>query len=139
MKRFAIMTRRSFLSLFFFLGTIAVIRSEDVFVQADGSHNHHLLASKLANFFHNKESARIVGLEYLRVVPIEADARQLTKLICSHWQERYGETAHADIAQIKQLLLRQQRDDFEKDRIVRVHGWILSETEARLCALAALI
>jgi hypothetical protein len=139
MKRFATVTRRSFLRMWFFLGAFAVIRGEDVFVQTEGSHNHHLLASKLANFFHNKESARIVGLEYLRVVPMEADVRQLTKLICSHWQDRYDETAYADIAQIKQILLRQQRDDFEKDRIVKVHGWILSETEARLCALAALV
>jgi hypothetical protein len=139
MKRFAVVTRRSFLRMVILLGAMALIRREDMFVTTDGAHNDHLLTLKLASFFRNKESARIVGLEYLRVAPTEADAWQLTKSICACWQEPYDEIAHADIAKIKQRLRHQQRDDFEKGRTLEVDGWILSETEVRLCALAALV
>jgi hypothetical protein len=136
---FVIVTRRRFLHMLFFLGATVPLRRPDIFVTTDGSYSIDPPFSKFVNVFHDKESARRVGLEYLRVVPTEADAHELIKLICSRWQERYDEIAHADTAKIKKLLLRQQREDFEKGRIVNVHGWILSETEARLCALAALV
>ena len=34
---------------------------------------------------------------------------------------------------------RQQAADFEAGRCVRVAGWYLAETDARLCAIAALL
>jgi hypothetical protein len=139
MTKFAIVTRRNFLGTLFFLGAAVLLRRADALVTTDGSHAEHWLSSKLANFFHNKESARAIGLAYLRIVPAEANARQITRLICSSWEQRYDEMAHADAAKIKTILLRQQREDFEKGRIVNVQGWILSQTEARLCALAALV
>jgi hypothetical protein len=139
MTKFAIPTRRSFLRMLFFLGATAFLRRANVFGTTDISHAEDWVSSKLANFFHNKESARAIGLEYLRIVPAEANARQLTHLICSPWAQRYDETAHADAAKIKTILLRQQREDFEMGRIVELQGWILSQTEARLCALAALV
>jgi hypothetical protein len=139
MTKFAIPTRRSFLRMLFFLGATVFLRRADAFGTTATSHAEDWLSSKLANFFHNKESARAIGLAYLRTVPEEANARQLTHFICSSWEQRYDEMVHADAAKIKTILLRQQREDFEKGRIVDLQGWILSETEARLCALAALV
>jgi hypothetical protein len=139
MTKFAIVTRRNFLRMLFFVGATVLVRRADPFGTTTGSHAEDWLSSKLANFFHNKESARAIGLEYLRLAPVEANARQLTYSICSSWEERYDEMAHADAAKIKAILLRQQREDFENGRIVAVQGWILSQTEARLCALATLV
>lgn len=96
------------------------------------------LALSLAHFFPHDQSAKIVGLEYLRGAPHEASASVLVDLICSSDPERRGQLAQADARKRRELLRAQQRQDFEQGRIVRVQGWILSETEARLCALAAL-
>jgi hypothetical protein len=96
------------------------------------------LASKLNGFFHDKDSARVVGREYLRIKPVEADTLKLTELICAGRQDRYAELSHSGMVKLRRMLLHQQREDFDKGRIVNVQGWILSETEARLCALTAL-
>ena len=140
MTKFIIANRRSFLRISLFVGCMVFVRRADPFAEMHGSRDTvDLLSSKLASFFHNQKSARVVGLEYLRHVPAEANARQLTHLICSSWAQRYDEAAHADATKIKTILLRQQREDFEKGRIVDLQGWILSQTEARLCALAVLV
>lgn len=135
------MTRRSFLRNLFFLGAMLPIGRRDAFVTSirDTCNTADPLSSQLANFFRDKESARAVGLEYLRMAPTEADVRQLTKLICSCWQEQFDELARADMRKIKNVLVNQQREDFEKGRVINLQGWILSETEARLCALTALV
>jgi hypothetical protein len=137
MTNLASVSRRSFVRTLVLLGALVPIRQSKMFVTADDSRAGNLLSSKLADFFYDKNSARVIGLEYLRVAPREADASELTKLICLSWNDdqinRWGPE------KIKALLLHQQREDFEKDRIVKVQGWILSKTEARLCALTALV
>jgi hypothetical protein len=97
-----------------------------------------LLAMRLANFFAHKHSARIVGSEYLRCTPRETDIDLLVNLICAPWAGRYKELTSVDGGKLRELLTLQQRQDFEHGRIVNVQGWILSETEVRLCALAVL-
>jgi hypothetical protein len=139
MRPFAIVTRRHCLRIFLGLGAVLLLRRTDAFGGVTSSSTDHSFSRKLTNVFYDRKSAAVIGLEYLRRTPMEADVRQLTRLICSRWQGRYDKIAHADAARIKELLLRQQREDFEEGRIVNVRGWILSETEARLCALAALV
>ena len=98
-----------------------------------------ILAKKLGNFFKKGKSAKIVGREYLRVEPGEADKETLLNLICSfqpHWRT---DLIKADRATLLQMFRRQQAHDFESGAIIKVHGWILSRTEGRLCALSALI
>lgn len=139
MTRFPVLTRRSFLGTLFSLGAILLLQPLICFLLRDRSRRPDLLSLELASFFHHKESARTIGLEYLRMMPNEADAGRLTRLICSRWQSSYDGMTVLDPANMKRLILRQQRDDFEKGRILNVRGWILSETEVRLCALAALV
>jgi hypothetical protein len=133
----AVLTRRGFLRMACAIVAIVYIRLPDVFGASDQSHNR--LASKLVGFFRDKESARAVGREYLRIAPVEADTLKLTELICAGRPERYAELNNADMGKVRSILLHQQREDFNKGRIVNVQGWILSETEARLCALATLV
>ena len=81
----------------------------------------------------------MVGREYLRSVPEEEDARLLVDLICSGQAVGRADLVGADLKELREWLRHQQRQEFEHGRIVKVQGWILSETEARLCALAALV
>ena len=92
------------------------------------------LASRLVGLFRVPASAAAVGRAYLQLAPLEADARRLLRLICSS-----GPAWHtANAGRLRSLIARQQAEDFQQGRVVSVQGWTLSNTEARLCALAAL-
>jgi len=132
-------TRRGVLRILAILGAFGLTRPICALAKPCESIQLSPLASRLASYFSCKESAAQVGREYLRCVPGEVDVSRLIDLICSFQEERRAELADADKAKLRGLLLLQQRQDFEKGRIVHVRGWILSETEARLCALAGLI
>jgi hypothetical protein len=95
------------------------------------------LARRLGRFFADPLSASMVGSEYLRSRPDEADGPRLVDMICSGSAERRAELAGADDEALRRFVVSQQRRDFEDGRVVKVRGWILSETECRLCALAA--
>ena len=97
------------------------------------------LASSLAGLFSHKRSAEVVGREYLRRAPAEADVRRLVHLIFPFPEEQHAKLAKAGPERLRSLILSQQRRDFELNRIVKVQGWMLSQAEARLCALATLI
>ncbi len=132
-------SRRSFVRSFLLTVVFSLIRPAFALSKLAELGTSQPLAGKLARFFVQKKNAGMVGLEYLRHVPEEADVDLLIDLICSFEVECREEITKADIRRCRELLVRQVREDFEQDRTVNVRGWILSETEARLCALAALI
>lgn len=72
-----------------------------------------------------RAAARRVGRAYLRRHPAEADVALLRAALA------------ADLGDPERLRAR-VRGDFEREAVVRVQGWVLSRTEARLCALEAL-
>ena len=131
-------TRRSVLHGLIWIGAIALARPVRTLCALGKEGPHDPLAVRLARVFTHAASAAVIGWEYLRVVPREADAALLVDLICSRWPSRRQEFDDLDATRCLELLLLRQRQDFERGRTVTVHGWILSETEARLCALAAL-
>ena len=96
------------------------------------------LPGRLSILFTAKESARKVGRRYLQRFPHEADVHRLTLLICRS-ERRRARLARVDAPTMRNILAKQQRQDFRNRRIVAIDGWMLSETEARLCAIAALI
>jgi hypothetical protein len=103
---------------------------------------HHFsgpLALNMVEFFAFKDSAAVVGREYLRSVPDEADASLLVDLICAHRAGGRTSLIGTDIVEMREWLRKQQQQDFEQGHVVKVKGWILSVTEARLSALAALV
>jgi hypothetical protein len=137
MIEFSNVHRRNFLRIVLSVGTlVSTGQLKHHLVTTASPSTDDLLTLKLTDFYSDKESARIVGLEYLRTVPTERDAGELAKLICSPLD--HDQILRASTVEIKALLRHQQREDFENERIVKVNGWILSQTEARLCALAAL-
>jgi hypothetical protein len=96
------------------------------------------LASLLGQFFSNRESARVVGQRYLDLTPKEANLERLMALIFRS-EKNIARLAHADPEQLRAMLSDQQRADFAHGRTIMIDGWILSETEVRLCALAAML
>jgi hypothetical protein len=132
-------TRRGFLGALVYLGLFRFMQLGWSLDKPRNTDTTDAVAAKLANFYIDKESAKIVGLEYLRSVPSEAKVGLLTDLICSFEGEQRAAFNQANKEKLRQMLLLRQRQDFEHGRVANVRGWILSKTECRLCALVALI
>lgn len=128
------LTRRGFLGLLASLAGMLVAQRLGPLESWGRALGRESLASRLIGLFHAPASAAAVGRAYLRLAPLEANKQRLLRLICSSgpaWQT-------ADPGRLRDLIARQQAEDFRQGRVVSVQGWTLSKTEARLCALAAL-
>ena len=95
-------------------------------------------AERLLSALGRPESAAVVGRRYLAGHPGEADRRRLAESLDLDLRRQDCDPAQADPARLRAGITRQVRADFAHGRVVRVDGWVLSVTEARLCALAAL-
>jgi hypothetical protein len=78
----------------------------------------------------HRESAARLGRAYLAATPGEADPSRLATLILGAPAVPEGREAARVASRI--------RADFDAGRVVTVDGWIVSTTEARLCALCAI-
>ncbi len=76
----------------------------------------------------DQASAAIIGEAYLAQHNEERSADLLSRKIRESLGAKTGEID-------QQALLNQIRVDFERTDIINLHGWLLSRTEARLCAL----
>ena len=77
------------------------------------------------------ERAREIGTRYRAVVPKESTEAALRAAI--------SRSQYNTFPWIRRRLLDEQiRDDFAVGRVVVINGWVLSEIEARLCALYSL-
>jgi hypothetical protein len=76
-------------------------------------------AASPADFFAHPESAAVIGRAYLEIAPDDAAASRLLP---------------GDHDALRERIV----DDFASGRTVRIDGWILAVTEARLCAAVAL-
>jgi hypothetical protein len=94
------------------------------------------LAARLAALFSAPESAAILGRAYLAEAPAEADPDGLVARILPESSAR--ELAALDGERLRALVAERQRGDFAAGRTFVLDGWVLSRTELRLCALAAL-
>jgi hypothetical protein len=131
--------RRLFLQVLLSLPVFVLSRPAHSYARKGTVKPFDPLPSRLAGFFQHKQSAKKVGLEYLKVAPSEADISLLSNLICSCDEGYRAKLLHADPSRFNELLRQRLSVDFEQDRIVCIHGWILAVTEARLCALTALL
>ena len=96
------------------------------------------LAQALAGFYSDPASAARVGRAVLAAVPAEATAEALVSALAGDRRAELAALAASDPAALRTLLREQHRRDFEDGRTVAIDGWVLSRTEARLCAVAAL-
>ena len=95
------------------------------------------LAFQLARVFSHPESAKVIGREYLRLSPEEADTDLLIQRIFSRNPDDL--LGYGEMEPLREMMSAQMLSDFERHRVLAVRGWILSQTELRLCALAALV
>ncbi len=82
--------------------------------------------------FPERAVLRVVGAKVLESAPQVADADRLSEELFSHSRWSSGQAAGS-------LFADQVADDFEMARVIRVGGWILSQSEAMLCALVTLL
>jgi hypothetical protein len=96
------------------------------------------LARSVSGFFTDPESARAVGRQYLESSPDGPDADTVLDRLVGPRLREWEALAASDPDRLVQELRLQHRSDFAHERVVAIRGWVLSETEVRLCALAAL-
>jgi len=86
----------------------------------------------LWSVFENPEEARVVGYRFLKLYQNEGPLGSLMSKIFrighTPWNERL----------LRAYLDTRKRLDFENADVVSVDGWVLSATEARVCAVVAL-
>ncbi len=129
-----LLTRRRFLGALTVAGTWLLARRLGPLRTLGQMAGQEGLASRLVQLFRSPASAACIGQAYLQQAPHEGQERRLLARLCPA-----GRRWHmADASQLHRMLREQQADDFAQGRVVLVHGWTLSVTEARLCALAAL-
>jgi hypothetical protein len=138
MKGIKQITRRGFLQLLFVLGAVGSVTPLRVLAGPGWVDDSSLLALKLHRQLNNKHSAKVIGREYLTQIPDEASVEKLVALICKK-DESYSGLLQADDASLRKMIQDRQRGDFANGRTVRIKGWILSQTEVRLYALAVVI
>jgi hypothetical protein len=88
--------------------------------------------------FSRPESAAAVGRAYLSGHPADADEIRLAADLADALRSRGCDPLTAPPARLRAAIADQIRADFASGQVVSVEGWVLSRSEARLCALAAL-
>lgn len=89
----------------------------------------------LAQFCDRNEIVAI-GSSYRTQVPSENEKQILTSLLLT--DERGIQRPQDNEALITQLITQKVEKDFKENRTFIANGWIISETEARQCALVSL-
>jgi hypothetical protein len=97
------------------------------------------LEGALAAFYADARSARAVGRAVLERHPEEGDPDTLLLQLAGSRLPRWERLAAADPVGLAEALREAHRADLREDRVVAIRGWVLSRSEARLCALAELL
>ena len=94
------------------------------------------MARQLVGTLRNHESATAIGHVYLDAVPAERSIGRLSALIETALERDTGGRVDGD--QLLERFADVRRKEFRDEDVANVDGWVLSRTEARLCALRAL-
>ena len=89
----------------------------------------------LLDFFQDKYSARVIGSEYLKQRRKNLNLEHLMHELPPHLitnDSLFNKNRFS--RQVEECI----RKDFEGQRIINLHGWILSKTEVTICAIASL-
>jgi hypothetical protein len=104
---------------------------------APAAERNRRVARRLLRVLANIEGARRVGAAWLARHPSEGDIGRLLASLRLP-ADRFSQAVEQDrLADMRGALPQRIADDFTCGRVVRVEGWLLAETEIRLCALAA--
>jgi hypothetical protein len=87
--------------------------------------------------FKQPDALMRIGRAYLSTVPVEVNEAGLREQVFTGWSPTACDVAPRDRGVFLRWIVAQSKDDFRRGRVVQVDGWILSRTEASLCALLA--
>ncbi len=116
------LSRRELMGLLAGAGGLLLVGPIEVLAPGGAPARTRVQAARLGVQFPHSYSVRVVGERYLQSQPEEADPPRLLR----------------EIGSSRELEAR-IRDDFRHGRTTRLEEWVLSVTEARLCALVALV
>ena len=105
--------------------------------------NANALADRLLHAHPARSSLAAIGDAYWRDAGREGPAHperlpDAIQAFLRHLNLTEGELSEMQPATLHRLVRSGNARDFDEGRIVPVKGWLLGETEARLCAIAAL-
>lgn len=86
-------------------------------------------------FRHAPEAARAIGSRYLQECPGEGTAESLLARIFHGDPTLRSEVGRLPTPELKARIDRLVSEDFAQGNVVELSGWVLSRTEARICAL----
>lgn len=93
------------------------------------------LVATLRSLVSDPAGARCIGQIYLRQAAAESDPSHLASLILSSLNLTSQDSLRLRRAALSKLFGAAVRADFAAGRTLALDGWILSRTEARVCAL----
>jgi hypothetical protein len=93
------------------------------------------LAATLRSLVYDRAAARRLGQLYIHQVPVEDDPRILARLTAASLGAQQADVIALDRTSLRHRLDARVRGDFASGNTVQLDGWVLSRTEARLCAL----
>lgn len=94
------------------------------------------VARELTGFLPSSGGWRELGRAYLRTRPDERSLAFLTERIVRDLGWSPPQPAPGPV---QELIRTRIRDEFESGEVVRIQGWVLATTEARLAALLAVL
>jgi hypothetical protein len=90
----------------------------------------------ILSIFCDEETLRNIGNGYISRAPAENSTEKLTALLTAQFKAENVELS--DSFRVASEVEIQAEDDFKKSRYLILDSWIISETEARQCALLSL-
>jgi hypothetical protein len=97
------------------------------------------IARKFVATLKNSKDAAWLGRQYLKCMPGEADIYFLLRSLTCNSKVHSNAMRNLDIQSLRRYLNTKQCEEYDSGRIFNLNGWILSRSEARIYALAALV
>ncbi len=137
-------SRRKFLFLLGFAGlgtlTYSIGNLTSFFVNLSNQKSGEWLDRYFSNLFGDKRSVKMTGNLYLQHRPDENDKAFLTKKLCSPKENYFRDLVdQGKYDPLNKHILKNHLTDFEQGNVVNIDGWIISQTEGRVYALATLV
>lgn len=121
------------------LGVAATALTAKLAFKRESTLNLSTDAERLVSALSSTESAAELGRAYMETVPFDRSVDVLVERIVAVVPGGYTSVREGDERELKTLLEHEFKEDFRGGNVVIVDGWILSRTEARLYALAAIL
>lgn len=86
--------------------------------------------------FCDEKTIREIGLQYRKLMPQEGEKTKLQQILLTDSSGKL--TPVSDKFMVMELLDKKILEDFKEYKIYILNGWVISETEARQCALFSL-